>query len=619
MLFPFSVVREHQKDFLNDVKFAVENSRHLIANAPSGLGKTAASLSPALEYAMENDKVVFFLTPRHSQHQIAIETLKKLRMISSTKFQVADIIGKKWLCSIKNVENLSTSDFNDFCNSMVREERCSFYAASRSKERALTDRGNKALQLLKDYFYHAEEAKALLSENHCTYEILMELAKHSKVVIADYYHLFSPARTATLMRLNRNLKDLILIIDEAHNLPDRIRDLMSVRLSTLLLRKAEKEARIFGTDVADSVVEIHNVLNSFKTKLKEKNETYLDKQEFLDLIENRINKIDVVIDELLSAAELVREHRKKSFIASAAKFLESWISNDIGYARILRKGKTKSGTPFLSLSYSCLDSALFAKDVIAQSHSTIAMSGTLQPMQMYMEVLGFDVLRTELRSYSSPFPRANRLNIIIRETTTKYSKRTAENYKLIADYVVKCICAIPGNCATFFPSYEIRDKIFELINGKVDKKILLEQQAANKAERRKLYDTFVSLADTGALLLGVQAGSFSEGVDMPGNFLNGVIIVGIPLDKPNLTTKALIDYYDYRFNRGWDYGYTYPAMIRCLQAAGRCIRTESDRGVAVFIDERFLWSNYRKVFPSDMELHVTSEPEKLIREFWTKG
>jgi DNA excision repair protein ERCC-2 len=118
------------------------------------------------------------------------------------------------------------------------------------------------------------------------------------------------------------------------------------------------------------------------------------------------------------------------------------------------------------------------------------------------------------------------------------------------------------------------------------------------------------------LLLGVQAGSFSEGVDMPGNFLNGVIIVGVPLEKPDLKTKALIDYYEYMFKRGWDYGYAYPAMIRCLQAAGRCVRSESDRGVAVFIDERFLWSNYRKIFPSDMEISITNEPEKLIREFW---
>lgn len=616
MLFPFATVREQQRELINDVSYAVANGRHLIANAPSGLGKTAASLSPALEYALDNGKVVFFLTPRHSQHQIAIETLKKLRAVSDTKFQVADIIGKKWLCSIKNVENLTTSDFNEFCNSMVREERCSFYKNSRNKERALTDRGNKALQLLEDYFCHAEEAKETLAENHCTYEILMELAKQSKVIIADYYHLFSPARTATLMRLNRNLKDLILIIDEAHNLPDRIRDLMSVKLSTFSLRKAEQEARIFGTDAADSIVAIHNVLNSFKSRLKEKDEAYLDKKEFLDFIENRINKIDVVIDGLLSAAELVREHRKKSFIASVAKFLESWISNDTGYARILRKGKTKAGKPFLALSHSCLDPSLLAKDIIEQSHSTIAMSGTLQPLGMYSEILSFDTPRTDLRSYKSPFPKANRLNVIIRETTTKYSKRTAENYQLIADYVVKCVSAIPGNCAVFFPSYEIRNKIFEIINGKVDKKILLEQQTANKAERRKLYDTFVSLADAGALLLGVQAGSFSEGIDMPGNFLNGVIIVGIPLEKPDLKTKALIDYYDYKFNRGWDYGYTYPAMIRCLQAAGRCIRSESDRGVAVFIDERFLWHNYRKAFPSDMELCITNEPEKLIGEFW---
>jgi len=617
MLFPFSAVREHQKEFLNDVNYAVSNGRHLIANAPAGLGKTAASLSPALGYALDNGKTVFFLTPRHSQHQIAIETLKKLREKSGTNFQIADIIGKKWLCSVKNVEDMTSSDFSDFCNSMVHEERCRFYENTRNKDRALKSGALNALKIVQGNFYHAEEAKALLASEHCSYEIIMELAKQSNVIIADYYHLFSPARNATLMRTNKKLEDIILIIDEAHNLPDRIRELMSIRITTFSLRKAENEAQMFDTGTRSTIVGIENALNSLRKHAER--EAFIEKSEFLELIESNTNNIDAVIDELLSAAEQVREHQKKSFIAAIAKFLESWTANDVGYARILSLGKSRSGKAYLALSHSCLDPALFAKDVIGQSHSTIAMSGTLQPLSMYQEVLGFDVARTDLHSYKSPFPKSNRLNIIVKETTTKYSKRTEENYRLMADYVLKCANSIPGNCAAFFPSYDMRDRIFALLSEKVKKKILLEQRNSNKTERRALYDLFVSLANEGALLLGVQAGSFSEGIDMPGNFLNGVIIVGIPLEKPDLSTKALIDYYDYKFNRGWDYGYTYPAMIRCLQAAGRCIRSESDRGVAVFIDERFLWSNYRKVFPSDMELRVTDEPEKLIREFWQKG
>ena len=118
-------------------------------------------------------------------------------------------------------------------------------------------------------------------------------------------------------------------------------------------------------------------------------------------------------------------------------------------------------------------------------------------------------------------------------------------------------------------------------------------------------------------MLGVQAGSFSEGVDLPGNYLNAVIIVGIPLEKPELETKALIEYYDKKFNAGWNYGYIYPAMQRCMQAAGRVIRSENDRGVAIFMDERFLWGNYRKFF-ADIDFVITDKPEKLISSFFRR-
>ncbi len=612
MLFPFSSIRDVQTDFCSDVAYAIADGRHLLAHAPTGLGKTAAALSPALEYALDNGKTVFFLTPRHSQHAIAIETLKKLRGKSAADFQIADIIGKKWLCSVSGIDELASGDFSDFCTSLTREQRCSYYAGTRNKDHALTASAVRALGDLQKEFRYAEEAKTLLADKYCTYEMLTELAKKSKAVIADYYHLFSPARSAMLMRMEKKLEDVIIIIDEAHNLPERIRELMSAKLSTFALRKAEEEAGAFSPDVEETIVTIENALNTLARNTE--TESYVKKEEFVSLIESADN-IDAVIDQLLSAAEAVREHRKKSHIAAAAKFLASWVDKDAGYARILKKAKTVSGKPYAVLTHSCMDPAIFAKDVISNSHSTIAMSGTLQPMDMYKEILGFDE-RTEMRAYKSPFPKANRLNVVIRETTTKYSKRTEENYAIMADYVVKCACAIPGNCAVFFPSYSMRDKIHGKIKGRIPKKILLEQQNGNKAERRRLYDAFVSYAKAGALLLGVQAGSFSEGVDMPGEFLNGVIIVGIPLEKPDLKTKALIGYYDTKFSRGWDYGYIYPAMIRCLQAAGRCIRSETDRGVAVFIDERFLWSSYRKAFPSDIELRVTGTPEELIKNFW---
>ena len=245
------------------------------------------------------------------------------------------------------------------------------------------------------------------------------------------------------------------------------------------------------------------------------------------------------------------------------------------------------------------------------------MSGTLFPQEMYKNILGFPE-NTVLKSYDSSFSKENRLNLIVPDVTTKYSKRTDENYAKMAKYIVTCVNKIKGNCAVFFPSYFIRDMLYRMIKPHLEKVILLEEQNSNKEERKKVYNRFVSLHKEGAVLLGVQAGSFSEGIDLAGDFLNGVIVIGIPLERPDLMTKSLIDFYDKKFDRGWDYGYSYPAMIRCIQAAGRCIRTETDRGVCIFMDERFLWGNYKKVFPTDMRFTVTNTPEQDISNFWKK-
>ncbi|MBI4019425.1 MAG: ATP-dependent DNA helicase [Candidatus Aenigmarchaeota archaeon] len=611
MLFPFSSIRPQQKQFMDDVRHAIEEKKHLIANAPTGLGKTAASLSPALEYALQNGKTIFFLTPRHSQHEIALETLKKLR--EHAEFRVADMIGKKWLCSME-VSDFSTSEFTDFCRSMVKDERCPFYKAVRTDDRTVTERAKAALRVLNNEFLHAEEFKRKFSASFCSYELLMEAAKSSTVIIADYYHIFSPARAATLARIKKEPEDIIFIVDEAHNLPSRVRDLMSQKITTFSLLNAEKEAKLAGMPEAANIAgEIYNALNGM-VKLHEK-EGYISKEDFLKEVERRVGSFDSMTETLDSAAQYAAKQRKRSYVASLLKFMDSWSLAEEGYARIIRKELARSGKSFVTLSLACLDPAMYTKEIITRSHSTILMSGTLFPQEMYRNILGLPE-GAGMKSYDSPFKKENRLNLIVPGITTKYSQRTDDTYRKIASYISSCVNAVKGNCAVFFPSYAFRDAIYPMIKNTMAKPALLEEREADKEGRKALYNQFVSMHKTGAVLLGVQAGSFSEGIDLAGDFLNGVIVVGIPLERPDLETKSLIDYYDLKFSRGWDYGYSYPAMIRTIQAAGRCIRTENDRGVCIFMDERFLWGNYRKVFPSDFKFTVTDTPEREIREFW---
>jgi DNA excision repair protein ERCC-2 len=132
-----------------------------------------------------------------------------------------------------------------------------------------------------------------------------------------------------------------------------------------------------------------------------------------------------------------------------------------------------------------------------------------------------------------------------------------------------------------------------------------------------MLDRFKGYKDIGAVFLAVASGSFGEGIDLPGDLLKAVIVVGLPLSQPDLETKSLIDYFDKKFGKGWDYGYLFPAFNKTLQNAGRCIRSETDKGVIVFLDERYVWPNYRRCFPEDWEMVVSKDPMYEINEFFS--
>jgi DNA excision repair protein ERCC-2 len=293
-------------------------------------------------------------------------------------------------------------------------------------------------------------------------------------------------------------------------------------------------------------------------------------------------------------------------------FLESWGGADIGYARILKKSKR------LLLSYKCLDPAISCKPVFDSIHSGVLMSGTLLPLNMYAEVFGLDKERTMESSYKSPFPVENKLGLILTGLTTKYAKRSSMMYRKYAHEISKMVENIPGNVAVFHPSYLIMDEISrELVKHHVNKPLLIERKEMTKSQKKELYNRLTRMKENGGgILMGVQAGSLSEGVDYPDNMLSAVLIVGLPLEKPELETQALIDYYDFKFQRGWDYGYIYPAMNRALQAAGRGIRSETDKGAIILMDERYKWVNYRKCLPDDYPYKTTETPEEQLKKFF---
>ncbi|QQG38582.1 MAG: ATP-dependent DNA helicase [Candidatus Woesearchaeota archaeon] len=611
ILFPHKEVRPIQDQLIQKVKYAIENKKHLIVHAPTGLGKTAATLPIAASYASKNGLTVFFLTPKHTQHKIAIDTLKKIKEKYNIDVKTVDLIGKKHMCLQAGVNLLSTSEFHEYCNQLVEKEECQFYNNTKEKVRKelLVDKLKRLNPLnVEETIKHSEDFKL------CPFEVACVMGRSAEVIVADYYHLISPGvRNALFNKINKELKKSIIIIDESHNLPNKTRDVLTHTLSTFVIDNAIKELNIFGyTEYVEPILKIKNILETLARLIPiDELEVFIEKNNFISQIEN-YNKL---IEDLSLIAENIKEEKKRSFVGSIANFMLAWTGPENGFCRIMKRGFNKKGKPFFSLTYRCLDPSIIMKDLINEAHSIICMSGTLTPTAMYKDLLGFEDV--ELAYYKNPFPKENRLSLIIPQTSTKFTLRNEKMFKEIAEKTADLVNTIKGNVFVFFPSYQLRDIISNYFAPLCNKTIFSERPNLSKKDKEDLIENFKKYKNVGAVLLGVAAGSLSEGVDLPGDFLNGVIVVGLPLAKPDLETKALINFYDDRFGKGWDYGYIYPAVLKSLQAAGRLIRSEEDKGVIAFLDERYILDNYFKCFPPDYDVKITKTPVESIKEFYS--
>lgn len=621
LLFPYKEIRRIQDELIKEVSSCIASKRHLICHAPTGLGKTAAVFSSCLPYALENDLAIFFLTSRHTQHIIALDTLRHIKQKFGLELNSVDIIGKQWMCPVPETDKLFSHDFYEYCKLQREENKCEYYMNVCKKSSRPTMKALHVLEKLKQMSpCHCEDICARCAdEKLCPYEMSILLAKEAKVIIADYYYIFHPSiRDTFFKKSGKELRRSIIVVDEGHNLPARARELLTSRITNFTLKRAIKEAKKFGYfDIMDNLADMKEVIGEFANGIKkDEEEILIKKEEFVSKI-NSIKDYDEFISELILIGDEVREKKKQSYVGSIGRFLEAWLGQDYGFTRILSRKETER-SEIIILSYRCLDPSFLTKDVIEGSHSVILMSGTLTPTIMYHEILGFNPL-TVSKEFDSPFPKKNKLSLIVPETTTRYAMRNEAQYQEIAKAVSRITNEIPGNCAVFFPSYQVRDDVYKYLQCLCKKTIFLEMPRLSKEEKQDILERFKAYRKTGAVLLGVSSGSFYQSIDLPGDLLKGVVVVGLPLQRPDLETKELIDYYHQKYGKGWDYGYVFPAIAKCLQGAGRCIRSETDKGIVVFLDERFAWDNYLRCFPPDYGVRITRLYLDRIRNFFANS
>ena len=267
------------------------------------------------------------------------------------------------------------------------------------------------------------------------------------------------------------------------------------------------------------------------------------------------------------------------------------------------------------LKIALLDPAVFSREVFDRVSGAGLMSGTLYPGKMYADILG--VTNPIIKEYRSPFPLENRKIVSVTHLTTRYEDRGAAMYQAYATSICAVADVTPGNVAVFFPSYDILNNISEYVCRRpLEKQVIIEERESSKWEKHNLL-TLLQQGDT-YLLMGVQGGSLSEGVDYENNCLSSIIIAGMPFPPPSLELQALQDYSSQKFGelKGYEYVRMYPSLNRVLQAVGRCIRSETDRGFIVLMDKRFNYPRYKEAMPQGFQYRFTSRVSDDCRDFF---
>jgi len=629
-LFPFDRIRDGQEQFLTEAREVMENGLVLLAHAPTGIGKTAAALAAALEYARKHDKIVFFLTSKQSQHRIAVETLRLIEKKSGPGLVVSDIIAKQHMCP-RDLSKEFHFIFNELCQQDTKTGRCPYK----------TSIGEDVIAELSGRIRHVEEIKEVaMKDRVCPHRAALELASRAHVVICDYNYMFSDISTrmheAILDRGDgsRDLSDVIVIVDEAHNLPDRICDHLSDELTLNRVEDAVSELRRDSELLARIVLQIGESIKQLGKELPHDTESNLAKSDLVAAINRPLQE---TIDRPLGMVEFInqlieigtRNSEEASEISPAlqlAEFLRGWIfSPGKACSRIFDPSGSPgfSGSPGPSgkgrLRFKLLDPSEISAPIFRQVHAGILMSGTLHPTEMYADLLGIPGTRTVCSAYPSPFPRENRKIIITKNVTTRYRDRGPVMYERIGNMISDIGNAIYENMAVFFPSYGLMNSIWDHFPENPFWRIYMEKRGMRKVEKEDIYrQLHMEMGSSRAMLWGVQAGSLSEGVDYEENVLKAVIVVGLPLSPPSLEVQNLEAYYSEKFGRskGRDYAYVFPAVNRVLQAAGRGIRSEEDVGVIVLMDSRFNLPGYRRCLPADYDFVVTDDPAGVCKEFF---
>ena len=580
--FPYAAYRAGQREMAIQVYTAIRRHKRLFASMPTGTGKSTAALFPALKALGESlTGQVYYLTARTTQRQGALEAVERMRA-QGMNLWVLTLNAKERQCPHPTVCH------PDWC--------------PRAKGHFLRDQ-DALLEMLRIQDWTGDAVRAMADKHLlCPFEFALSLAEMADVVICDYNYAFDPA--VHIQRIFDRRGDVTLLVDEAHNLLSRTRDMLSSNLDGGALRRLRQ-------GVGKAAGRRHPLYKALTELLRRLQEA----AEELPEAEGRLMALP---EKLVPAAESALDALQAASMDGIAWGANAQGMGDIsrevlGFVRVMRRDQAGyaylvQGRRDVRLTALALDVAAHLEEVTGCLHGVVYFSATFAPLQDMKCLLGGGE-EDACFAMPSPFPRENLL-VIQESVNTRYTHRTATAER-IAGRIRQLAQSHPGKYIVYFPSFAYLRQVDVLLGE-------LPRQCQTSAMGQEARDAFLAPYLSGkepVLSLCVLGGIFAEGIDLPGTALDGVMVVGVGLPQVNLFQETLRTYYEEKLGQGFAYAYRIPGMQKVAQAVGRVIRTETDRGVALLMDDRYVQRAYLALCPEHWILR-RGDTETLLKDFW---
>jgi len=569
--FPYPSYRKGQRKMAVQVYNAIREQGQLLVQAPTGIGKTMAAIFPAFK-AIGTGLVdrIFYLTARTTGKKIAAQTAEIL-VSSGLDCRAIVLTSKERICF--NPEKACHPDDCQYAKG--------FYDR-------LGDAIDEAFPLK---VYHRATIESICRKHRiCPFEFSLDVALWCDLIICDYNYAFDPR--VYLRRFFENIDErYTFMVDEAHNLVDRSREMFSRELlksQTLAIRRKIKDKL---PEIYKMVSKLNSVFLQYKKEMESDEEHSLDKPDALELPARKFIK---ATDKWLAQnQQTVFRQELLDYYFEVNGFLWGLENYSSSYRTLFQRARNE-----LAIKLFCLDPATSLAECLNRCKSVVFFSATLTPFNYYQELFGCQP-EAKYLNLPSPFPIQN-LTISRSRIQTRYRSRTQTMGQLAAA-ITDFLNQQKGNALIFFPSYRYLQDALEIIQqNEITHQLLIQHSGMTEPERDEFLAEFQK-ADTLTAGFAVMGGVFGEGIDLVGEYLTAAVIVGVGLPGIDLQRELIRNYYEDKA-KGYDYAYTFPGFTRVLQAAGRVIRTEIDKGSVLLIDDRFFTMRYRQLFPKWWQL-----------------